>query len=133
VELKHWLNRRRDAGFKLTPQTPLFQREDGRADNVGNASMRFSTLFRCCGFKPRRGTGRGGLRVHDLRHMFAVHRLDLWYRAGRDPTPLLPWLSAYLGHVNLLGTERYLQATPQTLATASRRFRRSLGFNPWRP
>jgi integrase len=132
-ELTHWLNRRRQAGFRLTPQTPLFEREDGKPDNAWNAWMRFSTLFRRCGLKPKRGTGRGGLRVHDLRHAFAVHRLQLWYRAGREVGPLLPWLSAYLGHVNLLGTQRYLQATPQTLTAASRRFRRNLGFNPATP
>jgi integrase/recombinase XerD len=132
-QLRHWLDCRRRAGFKLTPQTPLFEREDGRRDNLWNASMRFNTLFRRCGLKPKRGTGRGGLRVHDLRHTFAVHRLERWYREGHDPGLLLPWLSAYLGHVNLLGTERYLQATQQTLVTASRRFRRSLGFNPAMP
>ena len=129
-EIKHWLNCRRHAGFTLTPKTPLFEREDGRAESAWNGAMRLNILFRQCGFKPERGTGKGGLRVHDLRHTFAVHRLERWYRAGIDPGPLLPWLSAYLGHVNLLGTQRYLQATPQTLAAASRRFRRSLGFTP---
>jgi hypothetical protein len=29
--------------------------------------MRFNTLFRHCGLKPERGSGRVGLRVHDLR------------------------------------------------------------------
>jgi integrase/recombinase XerD len=133
TELAHWLNARRHAGFSLTPQTPLFEREDGRADNLWNAGMRFNTLFRRCGLKPKRGSGRGGLRVHDLRHTFAVHRLQRWYRAGLDPGPLLPWLSAYMGHVHLLGTQRYLRATPDTLAAASRRVRRSLGFNPATP
>ncbi len=128
-ELKVWLNNRRQAGFVLTPQTPLFERENGRPDNLGNAGMRFNTLFRRCGFKPPRGSGRVGLRVHDLRHNYAVHRLQNWYRAGLDPGPLLPWLSAYMGHGNLLGTQQYLAATPETLSTASRRFRRSVGFN----
>ena len=132
-ELKHWLDLRQRAGFTLTPQTALFQREDGCSDSIWNASMRLNTLFRHCGFKDKRGTGRGGLRVHDLRHTFAVHRLQQWYRAGLNPGPLLPWLSAYLGHINLLGTQRYLQATPKTLAAASRRFRRSLDFNPAAP
>lgn len=133
LELQRWLKGRRRAGFVLTPQTPLFEREDGRIDNVWNATMRLNTLFRLCGLKPKAGTGRGGLRVHDLRHAFAVHRLERWYRAGQDPTLLLPWLSAYLGHRNLLGTQRYLQGTPRTLGVASRRFRRSLGFDPAKP
>jgi hypothetical protein len=38
----------------------------------------------------------------------------------------LPQLSAYLGHVDLLGTEVYLKATPQLLELASDRFERHL-------
>jgi integrase/recombinase XerD len=133
AELEHYLNCRRRAAFRLTPQTTLFEREDGRADNIGNARKRFYTLFRRCGLRPKRGSGKGRLRVHDLRHVFAVHRLERWYRAGRDPGPLLPWLSAYMGHVDVLGTQRYLRATPQILAAASRKFRRSLGFDPAMP
>lgn len=132
-ELGKWLDSRRKAGFTLTPQTPVFEREDGRPDNLWNAGMRFNTLFRHCGLKPERGSGRVGLRVHDLRHTFAVHRLQRWYRAGQDPNPLLPWLSAYLGHVNLLGTQRYLRATPEILDAASKRMRRGIGFNPGEP
>jgi integrase/recombinase XerD len=132
-ELDSWLGARRDSGFSLSPETPLFEREDGRPDNLWNAGMRLNTLFRRCGLKPPRGSGRVGLRVHDLRHTFAVHRLQRWYREGQDPTPLLPWLSAYLGHVNLLGTERYLRATPEILRESSRRMRRGIGFNPSEP
>lgn len=128
-ELNVWLNKRRQAGFVLAPQTCLFERENGQPDSLWNAGMRFNTLFRRCGLKPPRGSGRVGLRVHDLRHNYAVHRLQSWYRAGLDPGPLLPWLSAYMGHGNLLGTQQYLSATPQTLSTASRRFRRSVGFD----
>jgi integrase/recombinase XerD len=130
TELTIWLKERRQAGFVLTPQTPLFERENGLPDNLWNAGMRFNTLFRRSGFKPPRGTGRVGLRVHDLRHNYALHRLQNWYNSGVDPGPLLPWLSAYMGHVSLLGTQRYLAATPQRLSTASRRFRRSMGFDP---
>jgi integrase/recombinase XerD len=60
-ELNRWLQARRDAGIILSPQTPLFEREDGRPDNVWNAEMRFNTLFRHCGLKPKRGSGRVGL------------------------------------------------------------------------
>jgi integrase len=129
TELRSWLNKRQRAGFILTPQTPLFERENGRPDTLGNAGIHLNRLFRRCGFKPPPGNGRVGLRVHDLRHNYALHRLQNWYRAGIDPGPLLPWLSAYMGHGNLLGTQTYLSATPQTLSTASRRFRRSVGFD----
>ena len=112
-ELKHWLDLRRRAGFVLTPQTTLFEREDGEPENRKSICAVLTVLFRQCGLKPRRG--RKGLRVHDLRHVFCIHRLQRWYRAGVDPGPLLPWLSAYLGHVDLLGTEKYLRATPELL------------------
>lgn len=36
----------------------------------------------------------------------------------------LPLLSAYLGHVDVLGTEVYLKATPELLGLASQRFER---------
>lgn len=130
-ELDHWLYLRRRAGFVLTAQTALFEREDGQPDNPSNAGAVLTALFRRCGLKPEHG--RHGLRVHDLRHVFCIHRLERWYRAGIDPGPLLPWLSAYLGHVNLLGTEKYLHATPELLAAASRRFLRSLNFDPAHP
>lgn len=57
------------------------------------------------------GRGRGP-RLHDLRHTFAVHRLEDWYRQGADLTAKLPVLSAYMGHQSLAGTQRYLRLTP---------------------
>jgi integrase/recombinase XerD len=51
--------------------------------------------------------GRGhGPRLHDLRHTFAVHRLEDWYRQGADLGAKLPVLSAYMGHQSLAGTQR---------------------------
>jgi len=39
----------------------------------------------------------------------------------------LPLLSAYLGHVNIIGTEVYLKATPHLLELASTRFAQHSG------
>ena len=58
----------------------------------------------------------------DLRHAFARHRLTRWYQEGVDLNAHLPWLSAYMGHDDLLGTETYLTASPELLGFASRRF-----------
>jgi integrase/recombinase XerD len=104
----------------------IFSREDGSQRRVKNTSQTLRFLLRRCGLKP--ATGRTGPRCHDLRHTFAVHRLQRWYHEGRDLNRLLPWLSAYLGHRNLLGTEHYLQATPELLAIASRRLQRQFKF-----
>lgn len=54
-----------------------------------------------------------GPTVHSLRHSFAVHNLVRWGAEGKDINTLLPYLSAYLGHENLLGTERYLRMTTE--------------------
>jgi integrase len=61
-----------------------------------------------------------------MRHTFAVHRLTDWYRQGLDIHARLPWLSAYMGHDNVLGTEVYLTATAELMALASQRFEQRL-------
>ena len=67
------------------------------------------------GLKPEKG--RVGPRPYDLRHAFAVHRWSRWYRQGVDLHGRLPWLSAYMGHVDIIGTETYLNTTPKLLNT----------------
>lgn len=52
-----------------------------------------------------------GPRVHDLRHAFAVHRLEAWHRDGADLGVKLPVLATYMGHQSLAGTQRYLRLT----------------------
>jgi integrase len=54
-----------------------------------------------------------GPRIHDFRHTFAVTRLRKWFDTGVDIQIKLPVLSAYLGHADLRGTQRYLQLTSQ--------------------
>ena len=61
-------------------------------------------------------------RIHDLRHTSAVHRLTSWYRQGADVQKLLPFLSVYLGHVNIRATQVYLSMTPELLEEAGKRF-----------
>lgn len=56
--------------------------------------------------------GRGkGPRIHDLRHTFAVNCLKKWVLDGRDLNNALPYLSAYLGHEDMRGSQRYLRLT----------------------
>jgi integrase len=63
-------------------------------------------------------------RLHDLRHAMATHCLVNGYRQGRDTQALLVQLSAYLGHVDLAGTQKYLTLTPELREQASTRFAR---------
>ena len=101
---------------------PFFVDPRGRALRSKTAGYTVRALLVDAGLKPT--VGRVGPRPYDLRHTFAVHRLTRWYRSGVDINGRLPWLSAYMGHINILGTETYLTATPELLAIASNRFGR---------
>lgn len=67
-----------------------------------------------------------GPRLHDIRHSFSVHCLKKWVLNKEDLTSLLPYLSVYLGHVDLRGTQHYLRLTadlyPQITASVEQNF-----------
>lgn len=92
---------------------------------TGPLQMAFTDLLRQAGL-PRRSR-RGGPRLQDMRHTFAVQTLLGWYLHGREVEPQLPLLSTYLGHVNPSSTYWYLSAAPELLAAAARRLDDTLG------
>ena len=102
----------------------LFVRLDGSPLPMATGSLAIRRLLRKLGIKP--ACGRVGARAYELRHAFAVHRLIAWTEEGVDIHAKLPWLSAYMGHQNIIGTEVYLKATPQLLDLASHRFEQHL-------
>lgn len=102
------------------PTDAWFVLKNGRPLTVRTASATVRRLLRRQGLKPKRG--RVGPRPYDMRHTYAVHRLTEWNRRGLDVHVRLPWLSAYLGHSDVLGTEVYLHGTPELLRLASQRF-----------
>jgi integrase len=120
-ELRRYLVARR-AYAPAGPDDRFFVGINGHRLPTTTASDTVRILLRTAGLKP--AAGRTGPRPYDLRHTFAVHRLTRWYRAGVDLHARLPWLSAYMGHDDLLGTETYLTATPELLALAGGRLRR---------
>ena len=133
-EISAYLRERTLAARRATAQAvvdALFVGRDGRAVSMKAASEAVRLLLRKLGMKPPKG--RTGPRPYDLRHAFAVHRLTDWYRSGVDIQARLPWLSAYMGHVNLLGTEVYLHATPELLRLASDRLAARLRSEGPRP
>jgi integrase/recombinase XerD len=83
----------------------------------------FAKLRLAAGVKRTDG-GRFQPRLHDLRHAAAVHRLVAWYRDGADVQSLLVKLSAYLGHVDIAATQKYLAWTPELRKQANARFAR---------
>jgi integrase/recombinase XerD len=118
-ELAKYLRQRRTIGSD-SPQSLFFVQANGRPYTVQAASTVVRRMLRQTGLKPPRG--RTGPRPYDFRATFAVHRLTRWYRAGVDIHARLPFLSAYMGHKDVLGTEAYLPATPELLQLATRRF-----------
>ena len=89
---------------------------------VKTAWETLSRLFKLAGLKPEKG--RVGPRPYDLRHAFAIHQLSKWYGQSVDLHARLPWLSAYMGHVDIIRTETSLNTTPELLALAGNRLRR---------
>jgi integrase len=71
------------------------------------------------------GGGRGGPRIHDMRHYFAVRTLLNWYRGDADVDVHLPELSTFLGHAHVSDTYWYISAVPELLALATRRWERA--------
>jgi len=89
----------------------FFSKPDGKPYSKGTIYYFFRQLLWKCSI-PHGGRGKGP-RLHDLRHSFAVHRLESWYRQGADLGVKLPLLAAYMGHKNLVSTQFYLQLTPE--------------------
>lgn len=116
----------RQAYAPCGPDSRLFVGANRQTLPHKTASDVISGLFKKAGLKPSRG--RIGPRPYDLRHAFAVHRLTRWYNEGVDLHSRLPWLSAYMGHTDIVGTETYLNANPLLLKVAGNRLRRRYGF-----
>jgi integrase/recombinase XerD len=85
----------------------------------------FRALLEQIGVKHPSPTRR--VRVHDLRHSFAVKTLLGWYRDGGDVATRMPLLSTYLGHVDPAATYWYLSAAPELLALAAGRLEMASG------
>ena len=68
------------------------------------------------------GPEHPNMRIHDLRHRFAVETLRRWYRqTDCDVESRLPALSTFLGHVNVEATYWYLSSTPALCAAVASR------------
>lgn len=102
------------------PQTPLFVHGKGGYSYVA-AGLLLRDVIRRAGL--HQGRGRGGPRIHDLRHTFVVHRMTQWYREGINPQGKLVHLATYLGHRSIHSTLVYLTITQELLQQANLRFR----------
>lgn len=118
--LHTYVKAREKAGASNDPESSLFWHEKGGYGYVV-AEKLLCRVIQQAGL--RKTPGRGGPRVHDLRHTFVVHRMTQWYRQGINPQGHLPYLAAYLGHRDIHSTLVYLTITQELLQCANERFR----------
>lgn len=91
----------------------LFVRTGGRAPDRGRVCTVFIRLARMLGFRGPAGTP--GMRLHDLRHTFAVRSLESCPSNREAISHHMAGLSTYLGHADIANTYWYLEATPVLL------------------
>jgi integrase len=118
--LRHHLRPDADAHIFLSPIYPDRQRGHSGIRSVFNEK-----ILPAAGLPPRRN-GKGP-RIHDLRHTFAVHRLENWFLANEDVEAKLPILAAYMGHVSIYSTYYYLRITQSFFPEIARRLQREIG------
>ena len=99
---------------------PFFSKFNGMTYSRRSVADRFHILCKLRGIKHK--DRRFDVRVHDIRHTFAVSRLLAWYKDGKDLNQVLPYLSTYLGHIELSSTQRYLSMTTELLKEANLKF-----------
>jgi site-specific recombinase XerD len=113
-----YLESRKDAGYPASADAPLFCSSRNRRYFKTTVRHTIYRLMESVGIR----TARRRVRIHDLRHTFAVHRLSQWYRDGEDVQARLPILSQYLGHVDIAYTQKYLKLVPELCGAAMDRF-----------
>ena len=85
----------------------------------------FRALLKQASIEPPSPSRR--VRIHDLRHSFAVRTLLGWYRDGGDVAARMPLLSTYMGHVDPAASYWYLSAAPELVALAAERLELASG------
>jgi site-specific recombinase XerD len=61
-----------------------------------------------------------GIRIYDLRHVFATTALTRWIKAGSNIEAKLAYLQAYMGHETINETLYYVHLLPETLLSGGK-------------
>ena len=107
------------------PATPLFPSPRGGRYSITAIRDAFHQTLEIAGIACTTGNR---IRLHDLRHSFAVLRLLLWCEQDVDLGAKLPLLATYLGHVDLASSQRYLQLTQDLMGEITRRHQARFGY-----
>lgn len=123
--LQRFLDLRRGRQPSLGPDDPLFVALGPAHLDQSVMNYTFRGILKALGIRGM--PGQKTLRLHDLRHSFAVNRLLGWYREGADVQSKLPALSTFMGHVDPKSTQVYLTITAALLQEAGSRFYHGFG------
>lgn len=102
--------------------THFFVSQSGDQLKAARVQAIFRRLSRQIGIRGPKASH--GPRLHDFRHSFAIQTLLNWYRSAQDIEQRLPVLSTYLGHARVSDTYWYLNACPELMGLAVKRFER---------
>ena len=108
------------------PEKPFFPSPRGGRYSINALREAFHQTLKTAGIE--RTSGNRHIRLHDLRHSFAVLRLLLWCEQNVDLGAKLPLLATYLGHVGLASSQRYLQLTQDLMGEITRRHQARFGY-----
>lgn len=116
--LSQYIDWRNSEGYSFEKSSPFFMTRKGERIPHGMLQNKFEIMRALAGIG-RHDSHRFQPRIHDLRHSFATHRLEQWYKEGADVSAMLPILSVYLGHTSVKHTSVYLSVTAELLRHAS--------------
>jgi len=95
-------------------RTYFFERKDGKRFTIRWMENQFRICWRNSELEKRSNP-----RPYDLRHNFATRVLSQWADEGKDVMSLVPYLSAYMGHINFTTTLYYIHLLPERLVRAN--------------
>lgn len=117
--LLRW-RKERDRHWASGRDSPFLVGSDGKVLKARAVESVFEGLRHSLNWKARGAHPQP--RIHDLRHTFAVRRVQLWYEQGTPIEQAMFWLCTYLGHAKISDTYWYLTGVPELMAIASHRF-----------
>jgi len=90
----------------------LFRRDNGQPQSRVAYGSVFRRMLTEIGIRNTQNTNHGsrGPCMHSLRHTFTLHSLLKAESEGRGFMETVPFLSTYLGHDDLMHTDKYLKA-----------------------
>ena len=97
-------------GLSARPDSFLFPgQQHGKAISTKTVYSRFITVLKTARIYIRPESHKRGQCLHCFRHTFAVRSFAKAEQAGRSSESSVPYLSVYLGHYDMDGTEKYLK------------------------